>query len=321
MQTALVEDTNSEMDSDRSFTYLSILGRAKSALDSAVDIVVDVSEIRRYENQPRKYFNPVGIRSLSDSIAAGGQVVAGLIRRNPAETEYELIDGERRWRAVSAIREQYRPLYKAKLIDADDDVVQFLISGVANFNREGHTVLETMETITRLLEFEFPMEEIAIILGISTVWAYQIHGLTKLTPKVLELLDPSLPKKKQLPVTAAIQISKIEGRFQLQLAERVINRDVSLARLRTEVVKVAKDAGSPIRIREVDPRKKLESLLNKAQVLERTALDLKNMVADPELKRHMKARPQEARRVSGLLKLARAAIFDCEERLKVSSQE
>jgi len=315
MRTAHAQDL-AEAVSDRSHDYLSILGRAKAALDSATEITVDASEIRRFTGQPRTYFNPVGIKSLADSIDAGGQVIPGLIRRNPAETEYELIDGERRWRAVSSIPVTRRPLYKAKLIVADDDVIQFLISGVANFNREGHTALETMETINRLLSFNFPMEEIAVILGISVHWAYQLHGLTKLVPEVQALLNPTLPKKAQLPVTAAIQISKIEGKFQSQLAERVISRDVTLARLRNEVVKVAQKAGSPIRLREVDPRKKLQSFVNKVNVLERTAADLKNMAGDLDLKRSLKGRPHEVSSVAALLREARAAIFACEERLK-----
>ena len=311
----------SGIDPDRSFDYLSILGRAKEALDSAVEVTIDVVLIRPYPNQPRKYFNPLGIQSLANSIAAGGQTTSGIVIYKPDGcTTHELIDGERRWRAISSIPEQHRPLYKAKQIVADDDVVQFLISGVANFNREGHTAIETMETINRLIGFSFPMEEIASILGISVHWAYQIHGLIKLVPEVQALLDPTLPKKKQLPVTAAIQISKIEGRFQSQLAERVISKDVTLARLRNEVVKTARTAGSPIRIREVDPRKKLESLLNRARVLDRNASDFRNLASDPELKKHLKARPQEARRILGLLKEARTAIFACEERLKQQSQ-
>lgn len=293
--------------------YLSILARAKIALDTATEIRVDVADVRRFENQPRKYFNTEGIVRLAQSIGAGGQTMPGIIRENPGATRYELIDGERRWRAVSSLPPEGRPLYKALLVVADDDVVQFLISGVANFNREGHTSIETLETIDRLLGFNFPMEEIAAVLGISTVWAYQMHGLKKLVPEVLDLLNPELPKKKQLPLTAAIQISKMDESLQAPLAQRVINRDVSLANLRTEVVRIASVAGMPVRVREIDPRKKLSSVLTKAGVLVRTSDDIKALVSTPDLKKHLASRPGEVRKLIALLREARDSVFACEE--------
>lgn len=315
MSSAIVP-VQSEAVSNLQGDFRSILRRAKLALDTATEISVSVEDIRRYEDQPRKYFNPAGIRSLANSIAAGGQTTSGLIHENPGSTRYELIDGERRWRAIYSIAEEDRPEYKAKLIVADDDVIKFLIAGVSNFNREGHTALETMETIVRLLSFEFPMEEIAVVLGISTNWAYQIHGLSKLVPEVQNLLDPNLPKKQQLPVTAAIQISKMEKQHQAELARRVISREVSLARLRPEVVTISKKAGSSIRLRETDPKKKLESAGNKASVLLRNAEDLRTIVSNPELKVYMTRRPTEVERIKKNLSETKALIDVIEKDLE-----
>ncbi len=301
--------------SSTQYRYLSILGRAKQALDSAVEVAVPASQLRPYLTQPREYFNPEGIRRLRISIAAGGQTTSGIIRKNPGETPYELIDGERRWRAISGIPEEDQPLYKAKLIEADEDVVQFLISGIANFNREGHTAIETTKTIDRLIGFDFPMEEIAAILGISVHWAYQLHGLKKLEPSVLALLDPELPRAKQLPVTAAIQISKIEGRFQAGLAQRVLNKDVSIGRLRTEVLKVAEKAGSSIRVREVDPRKKWESATKKSAHTMRALWDLKTLINNPEVGSYISSRPVDAKKIFKQLGDMQKTITACRERL------
>ena len=60
-----------------------------------------------------------------------------------------------------------------------------------------------------MLNLEIPIEEIAKVFGISVIWATQIHLLQKLHPEVREMLDPSRPKKKILPVTAAIQIARM----------------------------------------------------------------------------------------------------------------
>ena len=301
------------------YAYLDLLRRAKIALDTAVDIVVPASDIRPFPEQPRKYFNPEGIRRLSESINDGGQVTPGLIRENPEETRYELIDGERRWRAVLLISEDVRPDYKARLIKADDDVVRYLISGIANFNREGHTAVEMADTIEQLLSFKLPLKQIAILLGVSEHWARQMHGLTKLVPQVQAMLDPSLPKAKLLPVVAAIHISKAEPRLQVKLAERVIAGEVSISRLRGEVVRVSQKAGAHIRLREASPLNRWESFGNKVRVLERTAGDAEDLVRKDDLNQIIKAHPRETAKQLREIRDAKAILSRLEKLLTDAS--
>lgn len=294
------------------YAYLQLLAKVKEALDSATNISVPASDIRPYPNQPRTYFSEDGIRRLSEAIDAGGQTTPGLIRENPGSTPYELIDGERRWRAVSRIPEERRPEYKALLIRADDEVVQFLISGTANFNRENHTALEVTETIDRLVGFGLPMKEIASLLGISEHWAYQMHGLKKLAPEVSAMLDPDLPRERQLPVSAAIQISKIEPRLQRGIADRVLSKDISLGRLRGEVVRVAQRAGSAIRTREVSPLKRWESFGKRIEQGARSLGDANHVVSDRSIDRIVDAHPKETARALRNLREAKKAIEEIE---------
>jgi ParB family chromosome partitioning protein len=253
--------------------HLKLLAKVKKALATGQDVTVPFTDIRRNPNQPRKYFSPESIKRLSLSIDQGGQIMQGLIRSKPDTTPYELIDGERRWHAIAWIPEERRPLYRARLIAADDDVVQFLISGIANFNREGHTPMETAETIDQMLRFKIPMQEVAALLGLSKFWAEQMHGLKKLSSKVQEMLDPELPKDKRLPLTAAIEISKIEPKLQAELAQRVLSKDVTISRLRGEVVRTAQENNSPIRLREVSVRNKWASVVRKLDEAERLTGD------------------------------------------------
>ncbi len=301
--------TAAHAENPSEYEYLGLLARTKKALDQGQEVAVPVDDIRRYPNQPRKHFPEDGIRRLADSILAGGQIVSGLIRENPAETRYELIDGERRWRAIHLISSDERPLYKAKLIDADDDVIQFLISGAANFNRAGHTSVEIMETIDRLVSFKIPMKEIAVLLGITEGWAYQMHGLKKLKPEILKLLDPSLPRAEQLPLAAAVQISKIEQPYQMGLVQRVLTRDVSVGRLRSEVVKLAEREGVPIRLREVSPLKQWESFSAKLKQIARTTGDTKSLMDRGHMGRFLRVRKPEAAR---LMQDVQQAIKDLE---------
>ena len=301
------------------YAYLGLLARVKTALDKAIEVSIPATSIARFVKQPRTYFDPDALRRLSQSMDAGGQTTSGMVRLKAGTTEYymvdngrelllesrpgktthELIDGERRWRGVLLIPKESRPLYRAKQIDADDDVIQYLISGIANFNREGHTPLEMMNTIDQHVAFGFPMAQIAILLGISEFWVRQIYGLKNLHPDLAKLLDPKLPKKEQLPVSAAIQISKIEPDLQLGIARRVLTKEVTIGSLRGEVIKVAEQYDSPIRLREVGPKKKWESLGNKVRLIERTVSDARLIVEGGMVNSHVR---NDSRQTEVLLK-------------------
>lgn len=270
-------------------SYVGLLGRAKTALESSVEVAVPITEIRPYPNQPRKHFDEMALRRLGESIDAGGQTTAGIIRANPGSTQYELIDGERRWRSIGLIPSSRRPLYKARLIEADDDVVQYLISGIANFNREGHTPLEISETVCRLVGFKLPLAEIAALLGISEQWAAQMHGLRKLTPEVRAMLEPGRPQRERLPITAAIEISKIDASLQKGLAERVIKRDVTLVALRGEVIRVAKAADKAVVTRAAAPRTRWQRAREQVPAIERAVRNLMAHLKAPDVPEHIKA--------------------------------
>lgn len=291
------------------FGYLGVLVRAKAALDGAVEVAVPAGDLRRFPDQPRRHFDQAALRALSDSIDAGGQTTTGLIRRAPGPTEYELIDGERRWRAIQMIPAERRPLYRARLVEADDEVVQFLLSGVANFNREGHAPLETCDTIERLVGFGFPMREIAVILGVSEYWAYQMHGLRRLTPEVRAMLEMTRPHKARLPLTAAIEISKCAARLQKSLAERALRRDVTLAGLRAEVVEASRASGEYVRLRSVAPDQRWRVVRNKTAAVARAMRDVQLALAEQGVASFVGSRSAgEVEQVEAQLRVARGAI-------------
>lgn len=288
--------------------YKLLLKKVRRALDGAVEIAISIDEIQPYPNQPRHYFNQESIQRLSDSILAGGQTTSGMVREINGKVRYELIDGERRFRAIGLIPKEVRPLYKAKLIEADDDVVQFLIAGMANFNREGHTGLEITETIDRFVSFGIPMKEIASLIGVSEFWAYQMYGLKKLVPTVSAMLDPKIPKNEQLPLTAAIQISKIPGEHQLGLAKRVLSKDISLQRLRGEVINVAKRESVKIRLRETSSAHTWASFKKKFEVAARLMSEAEALLSSkrvvPYLKGDVSAKEKIVQQAESIAKMA-----------------
>lgn len=288
--------------------FVGLLSRVKTALETSHMDRVPVEEIRPYPDQPRDFFDKVKINRLKDSIDVTAQIQAGMIRRLPVDArpiKYELVDGERRWRAIKLIPKERRPLYKCEIIEADDEVVQFLIAGMANFNREGHQPLETAETIKRYHDFGIPMQAVADLLGISLQWAYNIYGLLKLHPDVQVMLKPSTDedgadkkdKRPPLAVSAAIHISKLPNpSLQKELAIKVVRGEISLNRLRQQVVRVADDAGVPIRMRVANPMRQWERREDKLNSIERFAESLSDVMKQEVIRRIARGHPMEAKR-------------------------
>jgi ParB/RepB/Spo0J family partition protein len=248
-----------------------LLEKGKKALAQAVEIRVSPACIQQMPGQPRVHFNKDSIMRLAESIRSVGQVYPGIVRKVGPNT-YELLDGERRWRAITLVGIQYRAL----LVEIDDVAVPYLIAAIANFNRESHTPLEIADAIKYMYDdMEMPIDEVAKLLGIHQHWAYQMLSLRHLHPKVRDMLDPLRPKEERLGVTAAIHIAKTSQALQVDLAHRFLHKDVSLHSLRKEVVRVSKKAGVDIRLRKPEPRKLWSSIGLRTQQLKRTAHDLK----------------------------------------------
>lgn len=297
-----------------------LLARAKVALEAAREIAVPADDIQAYPDQPRKFFSAASLQMLSHSIDTSGQTSSGIVRETPPARRgrpYELVDGERRWRAIGMILVERRPLYRARLIDADDDVVQYLISGIANFNREGHTPLETSDAINRMMALKLTLREIAPVLGVSEVWAGQIAGLRNLAPDVRAMLDPARPKAQRLPTLAAIEISKITGKgaaeSQTNLAHRVLRREVTLVSLRGEVVKSAEKTGATVRTRVVPPRKKFTVLTDTVERTAATVRQARKLVADLGAAGFTRSKPE--------LQRMRMCITEAEEGLAALRRE
>lgn len=153
------------------------LGRGLSALfgDEAEDYAaldkvrstksVPVEHIRPGKYQPRRVFTEEAIDELAQSIRAKGVLQPLLVRRDPDDpTRYELIAGERRWRAA-----QRAQLHEVPVVIRDmDDREAAEISLVENIQRADLSPLEEAEGYKRLIEeFQYTQEDLAKAVGKS----------------------------------------------------------------------------------------------------------------------------------------------------------
>lgn len=258
-----------------------IIERVKRAMAKAQYMVVRPELIQPMEGQPRQFFDQLSLEELGDSIRSVGQFMPGMMRLLPEglSKRYELLDGERRWRAVllCGVLE-----YKAMLIEIDDEAAPYVIAAIANFHREDHTPLEISDAIERLHSgLGMPVRNIAKMFKISEIWAYKLHGLQKLHPRIRNLLDRHIPEKKRLQITVAIEVSKLDAVVQSQLVDAYQSKQVSLKGLRREALRIARESGTYIRRRDADePARRLKTVRNAVHGLTRIADDLRDLLKE-----------------------------------------
>ncbi len=291
-----------------------ILDRVKRAMASAKLVDINPARIRPVVGQPREYFDQADLEELADSIVKVGQIMPGIIRSVPEQDhrDRELLDGERRWRSVVL---KAVPTYRALEVEIDDEAAPFVIASIANFNRAGHTHMEISNAIERLHnQLSMPMPVIAKLYNITVHWAYELHSLQKLDAQFKPLIDPRITKKDQrLPVTAAIQVSKLEPTLQGRLVQRFREKKVTLNGLRREAVELAKQTGTYIRERVGDePARKAKRVDRLSQMLVHTATDLRSLLREPSMAANLRLHAKVIASALTVLGQTRAMVVECE---------
>ena len=111
--------------------------------------------------QPRREFDEAQLGELADSIAASG-LLQPVVVRNGAAGRYELIAGERRWRAVQRLGWKKIP---AVVKDADDRAL-LTLALIENLQRDDLSPLDAATGYQRLMaEFALPQQEVARLVG------------------------------------------------------------------------------------------------------------------------------------------------------------
>jgi ParB family transcriptional regulator, chromosome partitioning protein len=129
--------------------------------EKSSESLVKLSEIRLPSQQPRHYFDPQALKQLTDSISQHG-ILQPLLVRPLEKGGYELVAGERRYRAATEVGLTEVPVVVKEL--ADEAAWQLAL--IENLQREDLNPVEETEGILQLLAFklEMPVEEISPLL-------------------------------------------------------------------------------------------------------------------------------------------------------------
>ncbi len=174
---------------------------------------VDVIQRGRY--QPRRDFNPESLQELADSIAAQGVVQPIVVRPVEPPGRYEIIAGERRWRAA-----QQAGLAEIPVVVRDvPDQTAMAMALIENIQRDDLNPLEEAAALHRLLdEFELTHQQIAQAVGKSRTTVTNLLRLLDLNIDVKEYID-----KRQLEMGHARALLGLREMAQSEAARRVVN--------------------------------------------------------------------------------------------------
>lgn len=217
--------------------FYSILDDNIMGMKDGTATTLRISQIEPRSDQPRKQFEREPLEALADSIAAYGVLQPILVRQNSNfDGSYEIIAGERRWRAAKMAGLTEIP---AVVLDGDD-LKTAQIALIENVQREDLNAVEEALGYQALLDrFDMTQEEVSRIAGKSRSAVANMLRLLDLPDEVLEML-----KEKDGFLTAgharALLALKNEDLIPL-LARRIVAKKLSVRDVETIVKRENKD--------------------------------------------------------------------------------
>lgn len=193
---------------------------ARQAADNQGDLrQMSLDDIQRGRYQPRRDLEPQALEELANSIRAQG-VMQPIVVRPVAEGRYEIIAGERRWRAA-----QMAGLNTIPVIIRDvPDEAAIAMALIENIQRENLNPIEEAIALHRLqTEFELTQQQVADAVGKSRSTITNLLRLMNLTDEVKKMLEYG-----DIEMGHARALLALEGLVQIKAADEVVARGLSV---------------------------------------------------------------------------------------------
>ena len=180
---------------------------------------MELNRIERGRYQPRRDMEPQALEELAESIKLQG-VMQPIVIRPIAEGRYEIIAGERRWRAT-----QMAGLSTIPVIIRDvPDEAAIAMALIENIQRENLNPIEEAFALSRLqTEFELTQQQVADAVGKSRSTIANLLRLMNLTEEVRKMLEYG-----DLDMGHARALLGLEGELQIDAASQVVARALSV---------------------------------------------------------------------------------------------
>lgn len=203
----------------------------KKVSDNSI-VYININDIKPNENQPRKVFNEEKISELAASIIEHGIIQPLVVRKHGRG--YEIVAGERRWRASRKAELKEVPCIIRDFTDEEN----MLVAIIENMQREDLNPIEEAEGINQMIKtYGLTQEEVSKSVSKSRPYITNALRLLKLPENVQSLVTEgkisSGHARALIPVT--------DNKVQQDICDRIINEGLSVRK----VEEIASDLGKP----------------------------------------------------------------------------
>jgi ParB family chromosome partitioning protein len=197
---------------------------------------ISIELLIRGKYQPRQYFDSEKLQELAESIKSTGGLLQPIVVRPLASGQYEIVAGERRWRAAQIA--QLPDVACLVFNYTDEQALQASI--VENISRADLNPIEEAQAYQRLIdEFHYLHEEVAASVGKSRTAITNSLRLLKLDPRVQKLLIT-----EQLSEGHGKILAGLEPHHQIELSERAVEKGWNVRKMEAEAKKIQQSANT-----------------------------------------------------------------------------
>lgn len=227
---SLIPDNGRVLESERKAKVVEKV--IEKIVEKPVEVKLKINQIEPNREQPRKKFDEEALQELADSIRQFG-VLQPLIVQERADY-YEIIAGERRWRAAKLAGLKEVPVIIRKM--TDQEIVE--ISLIENIQRENLNPMEEAAAYKRLLtEFHLKQEEIAERVAKSRTAVTNSIRLLKLDERVQQMVVEEMLSTGHARTLLAIE----DPELQFQAANKVYNEKLSVRETEKLIKRIGKE--------------------------------------------------------------------------------
>ena len=206
----------------------------KGDLAKGPETLVNITKVEPNREQPRKNFDEDALLELSESIKQYGLLQPILVQDR--KDYYEIIAGERRWRAAKLAGLKQVPVIIKNL--TDQEIVE--ISLIENIQRENLNPIEEAQAYKRLLnEFHLKQDEVAERVSKSRTAVTNSMRLLKLSDDVQRMIIDEMITTGHARALLSVE----DPAEQYNLAQRIFDEKLSVR----EVEKIVKNMGKPVK--------------------------------------------------------------------------
>jgi len=236
-KTALIKEGDIMAEKGLGRGFGAIFGADALDDDKGEVLKLPISKVEPRQDQPRTFFDEGALAELADSLLAYGMIQPITVRKLESGY-YQIIAGERRWRAARIAGMKEVPV---RVLDADDSrAMQMAL--VENLQREDLNPIEEALGYKKLIDdYGLTQEQAGKSVGKSRPAVANILRLLNLAPEVQKLVEDG-----QLSAGHARALVPInDPELQLSVAKKVINQQLSARQTEFLAGKVAKSMNLP----------------------------------------------------------------------------